>query len=243
MLNSTRERRRFIITKLSEKLKEELRERNISVNEFAEICALPIETVKNIYYGRTPDPKVSTLLKMGKALNLSINCLLGECPHSKDEQRLLKNYRRCGNHGKSIITLVSKYEALSAKRERERSDKHKIPCLIPKGNIREGIVYDRCEVVDVITSVKEAYAGIKMINNDLVPLYCKNDIILIENRFPINGEIGVFYKNERAYIRRFIEDNDHYILKCLHGFGEDFIFKHLDSLEYIGTCVGVVREY
>ncbi len=232
-----------MVTKLSEKLKEELKARNISINEFADICDLPIETVKNVYYGRTPDPKVSTLLKMGKALNLSLNCLLGECPHSKDEQKLLRNYRTCGNHGKSIIALVSKYEALSTKRARESDNKHKIPCLIPKGNMREGIQYDYCEVIDVTTTSKEAYTGIKMITNDLVPLYCKNDIILIENRFPNHNEIGVFYQDGKAYIRRFIEDDNGYILKCLHGFGEDFIFKRLDSLEYIGTCIGAVKEY
>jgi len=232
----------YLITKISEKLKTELHEKNISLLEFAEICDLPIETVKNVYYGRTPDPKVSTLLKMGNALNLSINCLMGQCPHTKDEQQLLKYYRSCGTHGKSIVGLVAKYEAMSAKSERESKDKHTIPCLIPKGNIREGIIYDRCEVVEIKTAVKEAYVGIKIINNDLIPRYCKNDIILIENRFPNYGELGVFYKGDRAYIRRFIEEDNQYILQCLHNYGEDFVLKRLDNLEYIGTCIDVVRE-
>jgi len=166
---------------------------------------------------------------------------MGRCSHTKEERSLLNYYRLCGNHGKSLILLTAKYEATSAKSERESVDNHKIPCLVPSGNIHHGIVYDCCEVVDITTVIKEAYVGIKMINNDLIPVYCKGDIILIENRFPNPGEYGVFYLGNRAYIRKFVEENNQYRLKCLHHYGEDIILKRLDSIEYIGTCIDVVR--
>jgi len=226
---------------LSERLRSVLGERRISIAEFSEMCNLPIETVKNVYYGKTTDPKISTVMQMADALKLSVNCLMGKCAHTKEERAILQNYRSCGHHGKSLIELVAKYEAGAAKAERESKDRHMVPCLVPQGDIRSGIFYDDCEVIEIETATKEAYVGIKMVNNDLVPAYCKGDIILIENRFPRNGERAAFFSGNRAYIRKYVEEDGAYRLKCLHSMGEDMIFKRMDQIEYIGTCIDVIR--
>lgn len=226
---------------LGTRLREILAVRGISKDELAEMCDLPVETIRNIYYGKTPDPKASTVLKISKALNITVNCLMGECSHSSEERALLQYFRACGHHGKSVILLSAKFEALSAKEEREAPNKHTVPCLIPHGDIYQGIVYDTCEVVDIYTSREDAYVAIKMSNNDLVPVYCKGDILLISNRFPANKEYGVFYQNGRAYIRQYIEEENQYRLKCLHNHAKDMIFKRMDEIEYVGTCCGVVR--
>ena len=226
---------------LGERLREILAVKGMSKDELAELCDLPVETIRNIYYGKTPDPKVSTVMKISKALNITVNCLMGECSHSSSERALLQYFRGCGHHGKSVILLSAKYEALIAKDEREAIGKHTVPCLIPKGDIHQGIVYDNCEVVELYTSKEDAYVALKMINNDLVPTYCKGDVILISNRFPANKEYGVFYQNGRAYIRQYIEEENQYRLKCLHNFAKDMVFKRMDEIEYLGTCCGVVR--
>ena len=142
----------------------------------------------------------------------------------------------------SAAILLKKEHCFSiSKEEREAKDKHTIPCLIPHGNIYQGIVYDDCEVVDIFTAKEEAYVAIKMVNNDLVPVYCKGDVLLIANRFPANKEYGVFYQHGRAYIRQYIEEENQYRLKCLHNYAKDMIFKRMDEIEYVGTCCGVVR--
>lgn len=227
---------------LGERLRTILPERKLSVNDFAEMCELPLETVRNIYYGKSIDPKLSTALKMAKALNMSVNCLIGDCPHSAAERAIIHNYRNCGKHGKAIIELIARYEASAVKKERDGSNKHKIPCIIPHGDIHKGIIYDLCETTEIETVVNEAYVAIQMTNNDLAPIYCKGDILLIENRFPDNSELAAFYKVDRAYIRKFIEESGQYRLKCLHKHDEDIVLKRMDEIEYIGTIIGVVRE-
>ena len=226
---------------LSARLRDLMLLHKISKEELAERCDLPIETVRNIYYGKTIDPKVSTVMKMAKVFNVSVNCLMGQCQHTTEERALLQYYRACGHHGKSLVLLTAKYEALAAKDERETTDKHKIPCLVPSTDIRQGIIYDECETVETHTTNTEAYVGIKMVNNDLVPAYCKGDIILIANRFPKNKEYGVFYRDGRAYIRQYIEEDNQYRLRCLHNYSNDIICKRMDEIEYIGTCCGVIR--
>ena len=81
-----------------------------------------------------------------------------------------------------------------------------------------------------------------MVSNDLAPTYCKDDVLLFENRFPMNGEKAAFYKGDRIYIRKFLEEGNGYRLKCLHSQDEDIILRRMDEVDYIGTCVDVVRD-
>lgn len=226
---------------LEKRLREIIEVKGISKDELAEKCDLSVETIRNIYYGKTPDPKISTVMKISKGLNTTVNCLMGECSHSMEERVLLQYFRGCGNHGKKIIMLLAKYESLMAKEERENASKYSISCLVPYGGVHQGIEYDKCEVIEVHTTEKEAYMAIKMPNNDLVPMYCKGDIVLIANRFPSNNEYGVFFQNRKAFIRQYIEEDNQYRLKCLHNYDNDMVFKRMDEIEYVGTCCGVVR--
>ena len=227
---------------ISERMKKEMHARNLSIQDFAELCDLPVDTIKNIYYGKSNDTKLSTAVKIADALQLSVSCLMGRCPNSPAERAIIERYRKCGKHGKAIIELIAKYEAIAVKADREGLRKHKIPCITPTSDIRKGIIYDLCETIEIETSVYEAYVAIQMNNNDLAPTYCKDDIILFENRFPSNKEYAAFMREDRIYIRKFIEENGCYRLKCLHSQGEDIVLKRMNEIEYIGTVIGIIRE-
>lgn len=227
---------------LSKRLQEILIELNWSKEKLAEESGLPLETVKNLYYGKTTDPKSSTILAISEATKYSMNCLMGHCPYTPPEQSIIQNYRSCGSHGKSMIEFISKYEASSVKYERELFHEHSIPCILPSGDIRKGILYDTCETVEIKTTIPEAYMAIKIANNDLLPNYCKDDIILLENRFPSNGELASFICGNKIYIRKYIEGIDFYCLKSLHNCDDDIIIKRMDEVQYVGTCCGVIRN-
>lgn len=226
---------------LSERLRELMAVNKITKEELAEKCDLPLETIRNIYYGKTNDPKVSTVMRIAKVFNLSVNCLMGQCQHTPDERALLQYYRGCGHHGKSLVRISAKYECLTAKDEREAIGSHTVPCLFPEGDIYHGIEYDTCRTEDIWTTNNEADVAIYMTNNCLMPVYCKGDTILIADRFPRDNEYGVFYYKGKAYIRQYIERDGEYVLKCLHKYDKDMVFKRMDEIEYLGTCIGVIR--
>lgn len=230
-----------MITVLSERIRQLMAEKKWSIQRLADIAGLPEETVRNIYYARTPDPKISTIMKLGKAFAISVNCLMGECQHTMEERVLLQNYRMCGKHGKDIIESIARYEAKTMKELRENPNEHSVPLIIPQGEIRQGFVYETCDTKEIMTSVQEAYIGIQITTNDLAPMFCKNDILLFENRFPRNGEKATFYYDKKIYIRKFVEENGQYKLQCLHKYDKDIILKRMDEVDYIGTCVDVLR--
>ena len=94
---------------LCERLRQLTNEKGWSLQQLAEISDLPLETVRNIYYGKTPDPKISTVMKLANSFHLTVNCLMGQCSHTPQERAILINYRNCGKHGKSIIELPTSY--------------------------------------------------------------------------------------------------------------------------------------
>ena len=226
---------------ISETLKMLLDSGDMSLEELAEQSNIPLETLRNIRYGKVTDPKVSTMRAISKVFKVSINYLLGEPFIAPEETKLISKYRKCGKHGKSVIDLVANYE-VSARNQRDAKGLHEIPCIIPSGNIRKGIMYDMNETVYIWTDVDEAYTAFEMTNNDLAHYgFCKRDRILFEKRYPENGEIFSFFYGDRAYIRKFIEEKDRYVMKCLHNHGEDMIFKRMDEIVLVGTCCGVIR--
>lgn len=231
-----------MINALSERLRELMKVRGWSIEDVAEKSGQPYETVRNIYYARTKNPRVETLLAIGNLFGVSINCLMGQCQHTSDERALLQYFRESGHHGKNLILISAKYEAHTAKEEREATGRHKIPCLFPEGDIYHGIDYDGSRTEEIWTTNDEADTAIQMTNNCLMPIYCKGDTILIAYRFPRDNEYGVFYYHGKAYIRKYIERDGEYVLKCLHKYDKDLVFKRMDDIEYLGTCCGVVRS-
>lgn len=226
---------------ISENLKFAMHFKNIGLSNLSEQSDIPLETLRNIYYGRVSDVKLSTVVKIANTLGVSIDWIAGRSTLSKQEREIIDNYRNCGVHGKSIIELIAKFEAGAALHERNAEGKHLIPIIVPIGHVEDGILYNSCNTLDIETADDRAYLAIKITTNNFSPAYCKEDCILLENRFPEVGERAVFYDGLKAYFRLFEYDGKMYRLKCLHGRGKDMLLSRMDQVDCLGTCIGVIR--
>lgn len=229
-----------MLTILSERLRVLLGDMEMTFPQLAEKADIPLETVRNLYYGRVKDPKVSTILAISKALNVSPSYLFGGVTY--DEEELLQNFRKCGNHGKSVLLLLARHEADLAQQEKKDPNKHRIPCIVPIGAVYDGLPFNSSETIDLQVSDPNAFLAFELNTNNFAPVYCKGDKVLLEDRFPQNGERGLFTKDCTVYCRTFIEEPDGYTLKCLNRLGKDFHLKRMDEVECLGTCIGIVRE-
>lgn len=126
----------------SDKIRELMIERDISLTDLAELSGVPFETLRNIYYRKVKDPKVSTAFQLASALEVTVEYLLKDMSTTEEEaensegqegieEELLENYRECGNHGKAIIRLVARLECKAARKRKIdlRKMKHRIPCF------------------------------------------------------------------------------------------------------------------
>lgn len=57
----------------SDKIRELMIERDISLTDLAELSGVPFETLRNIYYRKVKDPKVSTAFQLASALKLPLS--------------------------------------------------------------------------------------------------------------------------------------------------------------------------
>ena len=172
---------------LSDTLRYVMANRNLTLQQLADNSNLPIETLRNIYYEKSHDPKVSTVLKLSQALDLSVNYLCGDHLYKVDEEALIHNYRNASNRGKAVIKLFAQIESNMTTSERD-SDKYIIPCLIPIGIITDGLKYHSCDSVKIETQNPDAFLAIEITTNNFAPAYCEGDRILLENRFPNDNE-------------------------------------------------------
>lgn len=228
---------------LSKKLREALLNRNITWQECAETAGIPLETMRNLYYGKVKDPKASTLLQLSHVLHVSINWLMGEKTFTKDEEELILNYRKCGIHGKSVLQQVSKFESHTALDEREAPGKHRIPCIVPDSLLYESAKYNIGETKEIYTPEQDAFMAFTVPNNNWAPHFCKHDIILLKDAFPNSGEEALFTYRGEIYYRKYIEGDQEHILRCINGRHKDLVFKRMDSesLVCVGTFLGIVR--
>lgn len=65
------------ITKIAENLKRFKENKHLSQSDLCEKTGLAYHTIAKIEAGATPDPRISTLKKIAKALGVSIDVLVG----------------------------------------------------------------------------------------------------------------------------------------------------------------------
>lgn len=223
------------------RLREVLKMTGWTYQRVAEAANIPLETMRNIYYGKVKDPKCSTMLAISDVLHISVNYLLGESINTLDEEKLIRNYRQCGKHGKSLLLTMSQNEADHARLEREKKNKQKIRCYVPN-NLVDGFKFHNCEHGDIHADNPDAYMAIEITSNAFAPVYCQGDILLIEDRYPNSGEKGIFTKDDLSYIRTFLKHEKGYTLKSISRQSKNFEFKRMDSVECMGTIIDVISD-
>lgn len=133
------------------------------MQELSDMSGLPFETVKNLCYGKVSDPRLSTITALCKALGIYYCQLVdGHIYEEAKESELINNYRKCGNHGKSIIELISKTQAKAATLERNDNNKRMIDCLVPTTQLVDGIHNAPAELKKYLLQTRTSILGTKL---------------------------------------------------------------------------------
>lgn len=225
---------------LGDNLRDIMSERNLSIQELADQAGIPFETLRNIYYNKVRDPKVSTVYQLSKVLGVTVNFLFGDEKLKEDEDELLRLYKNSGERGKSLIRLVARYEYGIASREKKTNFRYRVPCIVPYEKSYDSIPGSGNGIVEVYTDNKRAFLAMELTTNNFAPMFCKGDRILLENRFPENEERAVFELEGRVYFRQLIELEDCICLRSFNRVGKDIIIKRADEVECLGTYIGIL---
>lgn len=212
-----------------------------SIKQLSDESELPYESVKKIVGGKINNPTIYSLNKICQALNCSLDYLLENKPSTSLKSHTLPP------RVTTLLTEIANFEIYLSKSNTNQYTNH-ITTLIPTGVIQDGMLFDSfiLDSVDISAYTKDigdiTMCGLKVTGNALCPTYLNGDVLLIaRDRFPFDGEIGVFIIGNKCYIRQYYAERT-ITLKALNNNTDSLEIKNIDDIHFFGRVLTIVRK-
>lgn len=162
-------------------------QKDITLREIAEEADMSFDTLKNFLYKDSADCKLSTAVKLAKALNVSIDELVGT-----DTLDILtkESLSICRNLPENDLLLVRWFiRCLADLNSQNEPNKRYVKVMLPEedndGNCKLVSKFENLEITNLKEPLRsKIFIGFKIISDYYMPYYFPNDIILIANDRP-----------------------------------------------------------
>ena len=84
-------------------IKDKLKQKKMLYRDLANITGVPLDTIKRIMSGRTPNPRIDTIRKIEHALDIDTTPKFVETYYTAQEERLIQIYRTLSDRDKKMI--------------------------------------------------------------------------------------------------------------------------------------------
>lgn len=180
-----------------------LREPDITMRELAEVSGLSYTTLSSFIYKDLKDAKLSTAIALSKALNVSIDELVGACTMHETTSESVRLSRTLPEHALYLVRYFIRHQYNIYNR---LADKKKyISVFEPayENGIMSttNVVHSVCIEGIPASAYSSVYLGIQIPTNFYAPYYFKGETILIAADRPAqHGERCVITSNGGIYI-------------------------------------------
>ena len=174
-----------------------LEEKDITIKEISEEADAPFSTLNTFLYGDSKDIKLSTAVKLAKALNVSIDELIGAETINEVSRESIAICRNLPDNALYLIRWYIRYiDSLNKKNEPHRRyvSVMELECN-HNGNLKMTTNYRHIDITDIGEEYRsKVFFGITMPCDNYMPIYSPYDILLVANdREP--------YCNENSLLR------------------------------------------
>lgn len=172
-------------------------EKDITIKEISEEADVPFSTLNTFLYGDSKDIKLSTAVKLAKALNVSIDELVGAETINEISRESIAICRNLPDNALYLVRWYIRYiESLNRKNEPHKRyvSVMELECN-HNGNLKMTSNYRHIDITDIGEEYRsKIFFGITMPCDNYMPTYSPYDILLIANdREP--------YLNENSLLR------------------------------------------
>lgn len=181
-------------------------ENSITLKELAEWSDLSIDTLKSFLYKNPKDCKLSTAVSLAKAMDVSIDELVGA---NTINPIIMENIAICRSLPANALYLVRWYIKQQYQLYREKSKKRKIVSIMQvkcalNGNLKLTNDYSQIDITDLNKEIiSKIFFGIKLSCDRYMPHYSPYDTLLIANdRQPLFNEDSAIVVDNNFYIAR-----------------------------------------
>ena len=231
---------------LRDNLRKLLKQHKMTLNTLSIQADLSEDTLRSLIYSHAKDVKVSTVIKIAKVFNCSIDTLLGRSIYSFHEEHIIEQLRLLSGRSLRAILALIDLESQTTLRS-SFTGKDFITVFLPTGNLIDGQFYDTSsfetlDISDYPNSLKNSVDfGFKILSENFLPLYDRNDILLLSRKqIPEQNDIALFLDREgRIFLRRYT----HMGLEALSRRGSLISPSKINQYSCIGIVIKVVKEF
>ena len=161
-----------------------IEEKDITIKEISEESGIPFSTLNTLLYGNSKDIKLSTAVKLAKALNVSIDELIGAETINEVSRESISICRNLPDNEVYLIRWYIRYiDSLNKKNEPHRRyvSIMELECN-HNGNLKITTNYRHIDITDIGEEYRsKVFFGITMPCDHYMPVYSPYDILLIAN--------------------------------------------------------------
>ena len=174
-----------------------IEEKDITIKEISEEADVPFSTLNTLLYGNSKDIKLSTAVKLARALDVSIDELIGAETINEVSRESISICRNLPDNAVYLIRWYIRYiDSLNKKNEPNKRyvSVMELECN-HNGNLKITTNYRHIDITDIGEEYRsKVFFGITMPCDNYMPIYSPYDILLVANdREP--------YCNENSLLR------------------------------------------
>ena len=215
-------------------------EKDITIKDISEESDVPFSTLNTFLYGNSKDIKLSTAVKLAKALNVSIDELIGAETINEISRESISICRNLPDNAIYLIRWYIRYiDSLNKKNEPHRRyvSVMELECN-HNGNLKITTNYRHIDITDIGEEYRsKVFFGITMPCEHYMPTYSPYDILLIANdRQPTIHENSLIRVNGCLFIAK-KKNNEYFSIR-----DGKFRLKEQEIDEHIGYVACTIRN-
>ena len=245
---------------LHERIKSFRIGKSMTQKALADLVGVSINSIGSWESG-VKTPSIASIIALSFALDVSVDSLLGVSRNSdsrlfattKDETKLLRQYRELDYYGKKAVNAVclAEHERIESARKTERKviEYQKPARYIPKyltpsaAGLSVPLDCDQFEMIPVTDDVpSDAEFAVRIQGDSMAPYINDGDTVFAKKTSKMSiGDVGIFCVNGSMYCKQyFVDDAGNLILVSANPhLKKSNVFVNADSCESV-ECLGKV---
>lgn len=186
-------------------------DKDITMSDISKSSGVPMSTLNNFLYGNSQDANLSNAIKLAKALEVSIDELVGAETIPELSRESLRMCRELPDNDLILIRWFIRY--LHQLNQGLEPNKRYVSVMMPKqdnnGNFEVTADYEKVEITELEEPLRsKVFMGFHIICDHYMPYYGTGDVILIANdRPPKFNEHAVVRVGKYLFIIQRIVEN------------------------------------
>lgn len=199
-------------------------QKDITLNDLADKADVSVNTLKTLIYGYSDDCHMSTVIKLAKALSVSVDELIGCGTLAHETCKSLQIMRMLPESFTHFVRWATHYhyDMLNSSKVSIKSVEVMKPKTSDCGNLQMTNNFDVIDISDLNDDIRpKVFMGIRLPNSNYAPHYFENDILFVANdRDARPGENvivcisnNMWILERRATIRKGVKEVDYYSIR------------------------------